>query len=182
MNYSLTSFLQTVEDFRRPQGQRYPLDKVLLMIVMSIINGASGYREMSRFMEHHQSNLEKLLNLKHGVPSHVSIREILLGIDLEAFNKSFLKWMESELDKPEQKWVSMDGKAIRSTIKKADNKLKDFVQVVSIFTHNSELVIGQKSFMNKKGIEPECVRQLIQQLDKSGIYICLDALHCKKKL
>ena len=178
MAYPLSTFLNSISDFRRGEGQRYPLPKVLLMIVMSIINGASGYREMARFMENHQETFIELLSLKHGVPSHVTVREILLGINLEEFNKKFLLWMSGELTTPQNKWVSMDGKAIRSTL---DKKVKKFVQVVSIFAHHSELVIGQSSFKEKKSTEAGCVRQMIKDLDQTGVFICLDALHCQKK-
>jgi predicted transposase YbfD/YdcC len=151
------------------------------MIIMSILNGAKGYREMGRFMKHHESTLVNVLGLKHGVPSHVSIRTLLMGIDISSFNKKFLSWMSDELSSPQEKWISMDGKSIRSTVKNPGNKLQNFVQVVNIFTHNSKLVIGQQTYMNNKAKEAECVRQLIKDLDKQGLYICLDALHCQKK-
>ncbi len=35
MKYSLTSFLQTIPDFRRAEGIRYPLAKILMLIIMS---------------------------------------------------------------------------------------------------------------------------------------------------
>lgn len=181
MEYPLSNFLSSLPDFRRSQGLRYPLDKTLLMIIMSIINGAKGYREMARFMKHHESTLIKQLDLKHGVPSHVSIRSVLMGIDLSVFNEKFLSWMSSELSSPKDKWLSMDGKSIRSTVNNPGNELQNFVQVVNIFTHNSNLVIGQKAYMNNKAQEAESVRQLIKDLDKQGLYICLDALHCQKK-
>ena len=181
MKYNLSGFLESLEDFRRGQGLRYPLAATMLMIIMSIINGAKGYREIARFMSHHEDDLSKYLDLKHGVPSHVSVRTILLGIDLQGFNKSFIKWMSQELELPKNKWLSIDGKAIRSTLNNPGNNLQDFVQVVSVFSHNSSLALGQQSFMSKKAKEAESVRELITSLDKQGLYICLDALHCQKK-
>jgi len=181
MSYSLSKFLISIPDFRRGQGLRYPLDKTLFMIIMSIINGAKGYREMGRFMRHHESVLVKELDLKHGVPSHVSIRTMLMGIDLISFNKKFLEWMSPHLSSVEDKWLSIDGKSIRSTLKNSGSNLQNFVQVVNVFAHNSELVIGQRSFTTKKAKEAEYARQLIKALDKEGLFICLDALHCQKK-
>ena len=181
MKYPLSEFLMSIPDFRRSQGLRYPLDKTLFMIIMSIINGARGYREMARFMDHHQSILCQELNLKHGVPSHVSIRTLLMGIDLVEFNRQFLKWMSHQLSLPKDNWLSIDGKSIRSTVKNAGNKLQTFVQVVNVFTHHSQLVIGQQSYVSSKAEEALCVRQMIKSLDQQGLFICLDALHCQKK-
>lgn len=179
--YSLTSFLATVPDFRRSQGIRYPLGVTLLMIIMSIINGAKGYREMARFMENHADALITTLKLKHGVPSHVSVRSILLGVDLEAFNIAFFNWMEGILSDSNNKWISLDGKSIRSTLNHGGSELQNFVQVVNVFAHHSQLVVTQQDFMSSKAEEPIVVRNLIQQLDGKGLYICLDALHCQKK-
>lgn len=182
MTCSLSTFLSNIEDPRRKQGLRYPMDKTLLMIVMSIIDGASSYRRMGRFMIRHEKVFIEIFKLKHGVPSYVSIRKILQGIDLKVFNEKFIKWMSSELDKPENQWLSIDGKSIRSTLKNANNKLQSFVNVVNIFSHSSGLVIGQNSHDSKKALEAEQVRQMVRDLDKEGLFICLDALHCQKKL
>jgi len=35
-----------IEDFRRPQGRRYPLAPMLIIVIMSIACGYSAYREI----------------------------------------------------------------------------------------------------------------------------------------
>ena len=181
MNYSLSSYLSKIADFRRSQGLRYPLVPSLLMIIMSILHGAKGYREMARFMRHHEEVLTQLFSLKHGVPSHVSVREILLGIGFTRLNQGFMGWMRQELKQGMDSCLSGDGKALRSTLKHAGNKRQDFVQLVSLFGHQSRLVVAQQEVHHSKAQEAQVIRDLVKALDAKGLIISLDALHCQKK-
>ena len=45
---TLLDHLSEVEDFRRKEGRRYPLPSLLVMIIMAIMSGANGYREIAR--------------------------------------------------------------------------------------------------------------------------------------
>ena len=182
VSYDLSSYLSTIKDCRRGQGQRYPLVPTLMMIIMSVLSAATGYREMAAFMKRHESALSSSFGLKHGVPSHVSIRAILLGIGFVNINRGFLNWMRGVLETPEEQWVSGDGKALRSTLRDAGNSKQTFVQLVSIFSHNSRLVLAQKATEHSKAEEAQAIRDLIAALDKEGLIITLDALHCQKKL
>jgi len=181
-SYPLYSFLSSLPDSRRKQGLRYPLGATLLMVVMSILNGCNSYREFDNFMKTHEEVLISTFGLKHGVPSYVSIRAIIMGVGIGLFSECFGKWMEQISSDSGEKWVSMDGKSIRSTVKHSTGKLQDFVQVVSLFGHNSHLVLGQQYSMHKKALEPQIVRQMIVGLDAECLIISLDALHCQKKL
>jgi hypothetical protein len=178
----LSLFLSDLEDFRRGQGLRYPLPSVIAMIIMAIISGHNGYREFSRFMKANESELVTIFHLKHGVPSHVTIREILRKINLEALTTAFAKWMESvsESDKSDR-WLAIDGKSLRSTITHEHNALQNFVNVVSIYAHGTGLVHAVRASETKKSYEPETVRKMIEQLNLKEYILTLDALHCQKK-
>lgn len=184
MTYALGSFLNEATDFRRAQGQRYPLRATLAMIILAILDGANGYREFARFMKHHQELLVEAFALRHGVPSHVTIRTILRGLDLKQLSQRFFAWMQPLVVLPPEEgptWLSADGKSMRSTVANAGNALQNFVSVVSLFAHHSNLVLAQQEFQNKKSHEPEVVRHLIEQLQLRDVVLVLDALHCKKK-
>ena len=61
---TLIESLQTIPDFRRKQGQRYPLVAVLLMAIMSIMSGRCRYREMAAFAKANRKELLKFFRLQ----------------------------------------------------------------------------------------------------------------------
>ena len=76
--------------------------------------------------------------------------------------------------------VSMDGKALGSTLKECCGTQQDFVMVVSACVQPWVWVIGQTCFHNGESSEITSVRQLLQQLDMQGVWVTLDALHTQK--
>lgn len=182
MEYNLQDFLSTIKDFRRGAGQRYPLWAVLSMIIMSIISGGKGYREFARFMKSNQDSLVSCFALKHGVPSHVTIRAILRKLDLQSLTNSFRSWMSAYSQSDSSEWLAIDGKGLCSTVSNPNDSLQNFVSVVSVFAQHSGLVYDMQAFDNGKAFEPHIVRQLIERLGLKDVVFTLDALHCQKKL
>jgi DDE_Tnp_1-associated len=154
---------------------------VLSMIIMSIISGAKGYREFGRFMKANQDSLIECFKLKHGVPSHVTIRAILRKLDLDTLTKSFRAWMSVCASPDSTEWLAIDGKSLSSTVTNPNDSLQNFVSVVSVFAQHSGLVYDLQAFENGKAFEPRIVRQLIRRLGLKDVVFTLDALHCQKK-
>ena len=70
---TLLDYLGEVPDFRRKEGRRYPLPTLLVMIIMAIMSGRYGYREIARFLKANREQLVKALDLKRTqMPSHVT--------------------------------------------------------------------------------------------------------------
>lgn len=178
---SLLSYLKQVSDFRRKEGRRYPLAETLCMLVMGMMSGYHGYRELARFMRHNQQELIDYLQLKKSrVPSHVTVREILLHLDFEQLNQAFTRWSSQFVDWSAQ-WLSIDGKSLKSTVSAYDSKEQNFVMLVSAFSQQTGLVRQVVRMENGKSSEIASVQDLIEQLETKGLLLTLDALHCQKK-
>jgi hypothetical protein len=178
---NLIEELNHIGDFRRKQGQRYNLTSMLLMIIMGIMCGRYGYREIYSFAKANEKDLRKNLKIKHKkIPSHVTIREIIMHVDFEALNKAFYQWASTYVKLEKGEWVSIDGKSIKSTLEDYNTSYQNFVNMVSVFTQKRGQVIKTSAFENKKKSEISVVQQLIEVLDLKDVIITLDALHCKK--
>jgi hypothetical protein len=178
---NLVEQLNQVRDFRRKQGQRFDLTTVLLIIIMGVMSGRYGYRELYSFAKANERELIRCLKIRHRrVPSHVTIREVLMNIDFDSLNGAFCQWASSYVSIEENEWISIDGKSIRSTVENYNNSYQNFVSLVSVFTQKRGQVIKASAFENKKTSEVTVVRELIEVLDLKGVIITLDALHCKK--
>ena len=181
MQYNLLNFLSAQKDPRRAQGVRHPLNVFVAIVVLAIISGHQGLHGFDRFCKSNKEELSSTFSLKHGVPCYATIRTLLKYIDLTVLCQSFHAWMVGYFPKDSEIWVSMDGKALRSTVTNANDKLQNFVYMVSVFAHHSGLVHNISAFQSGKSNEAEVVRQMIAQLGLSQGTVSLDALHCQKK-
>ena len=182
---TLLDYLEEVPDFRRKEGRRYPLPTLLVMIIMAIMSGRFGYREIARFLHTNQQELVSALALsREKMPSHVTIRTVLMKLDFNALNHVFKAWVNAHVHPEEHTWIGVDGKSIRSTVVNYDTAYQDFVSMVSAFTHNQGLVLAHQPYQSKERSEVHVTQELIPQLiDALGLknaVFTLDALHCKK--
>jgi len=182
---TLVEYLAQVPDFRRREGRRYPLPTLLVMIIMAILSGQYGYREIARFLKANRDELVAHLGLKRKrMPSHVTIRTVLMKLDFEALNEAFQHWAQTHLQVASGDWVSVDAKAIGSTVTDYDNAYQDFVSLVSAFAQEQGTVLAMARYHNKDTSEVPLTRTLItamvEALDLEGVVFTLDALHCKK--
>lgn len=182
---TLVEYLAQVPDFRRREGLRYPLPALLVMITMAIMSGHYGYREIARFLKANRDELVAQLHLKRKqMPSHVTIRTVLMKLDFEALNEAFQHWAQTHLQIASGHWVSVDAKAIRSTVTDYNNAYQDFVCLVSAFAQEQGTVLAMARYHNKDTSEVTVTRTLItamvEALDLEGVVFTLDALHCKK--
>jgi len=178
---SLINCLQEVKDPRRLQGQRYSNTSMLLLIIMGILRGHYGYREIGRFCEINKSCLIRKFVFKNNkVPSYVSIRAFILSVDFSSIQAAFHKWTSNYVQIQAGEWISIDGKSIRSTVSDYSNEYQNFVSLVSLFCSKREQVLHVEKLENKKANEGQIVEDLLEILDLKDVIFTLDALHCKK--
>ena len=178
----LLACLRAIPDFRRAQGRRYPLAETLCMIVMSIMSGYCAYREIGRFIRNNQQDIVTCLGLKRQqLPSYVTIRQVLMHVDFKALAFAFRRWVAGAGEEMVGRWLSIDGKSLKSTVSEHDNAQQDFVVLVSAFCQQTGLVEEVERFANGRQSEISSVRELLGRLKERGLLLTLDALHCQKK-
>lgn len=178
---NLQDCLSQVRDPRRKQGQRFELETLLLLIIMGMMRGCYHYREIARFCRNNQSDLSRLLCIKSKhMPSHVTIRQLVLTLDFTCLQTAFHQWAKQYVPIDENEWIAIDGKAIKSTVSDIHNSYQNFVCLVSLFSQKREQIIFAERFDNKEKSETAVVEQLIEVLDLKDVIFTLDALHCKK--
>lgn len=176
---SLVSFLSLIPDHRRAQGQRVPFYSFLEMIILAGMSGQFGIRPVSRFIQHNSTFFEHRYNLHHGVPKGSSVQNFVSSLDYNQLNQALYEWTKQYLSS--DAWLSIDGKAIGSTVTDKFGKLQNFKSMVTIFCTDKQIVVNTKSIESKKANEEACARDLIKQLEIRGVTFTMDALHCKKK-
>jgi hypothetical protein len=179
---TLIECLQTIPDFRRKQGRRYPLMALLLITIMSIMSGRCRYREIAAFAKANHKELLKFFRLKRKrLASHVTFREVIKGVDFDRVSIAFNQWASQYVMLEPHEWMAVDGKALASTVTAYDSSYQNFVSLVSVFSHKRGQVLQVATLENQKRSEIPAVQGLIEALDLQGVVFSLDALHCQKK-
>ena len=179
---TFTECISQLEDPRRSQGLRTNLDQILIMVVVSYLCGHTGYRGVERFCKINSEFFIHSLGLRHGIPSHVTIREVLQRLDELALIKAFGQWTKNYVPLKKGDWISVDGKVLGATVKDTQKSSQDFEGVVSLFCQRSGLVHSIEHYKRKskeKGEAP-LARYLMSQLKARGLVFTIDALNTQK--
>ena len=177
---SLIEHLKQVRDFRTQP--RYELWVVLLLVVMGVLSGCTGYRALADFSQRHQGAVLQLLELPYTrLPSYSTIRKVLERISFESLSAAFNAWAMDTIEVQPGEQLAMDGKGIKASVVAYDQHLQDFVNVVSAFSTRAGIVVGLVPMHNRDGSEIEAVLTLLDVLKVSGACLSLDALHTQKK-
>ena len=176
---SLFSHLKEVKDHRRLQGQRTPLPAFLEMIVLAGMSGHFGFRAISRFITRNKEFFVARYKLRHGTPAYSTLRNFIKELDYEELSNAIYKWGSQYIESDD--WVSIDGKAMGSTVTNSHDSKQNYKSMVSIFCNKKGIVIDTSTFENKKEHEGATARELIELCELKGVTFTMDALHCQKK-
>jgi hypothetical protein len=149
---------------------------------MAIMSGCFRLREIALFMKVNGEELRAALQIQRkDVPSHVTVRNIMMGVSIEGLIDAFNRWARPTDALQPAEIISLDGKALKSTVVEHDNNLQDFACIVSAYVQRLGVVIAGASFHNRSRSEVAVVQHLIEQLNTRGAILTLDALHSTKK-
>ncbi len=131
-----------------------------------------GGEEIEEFGRSKKKFFESILELPHGIPSHDTIRRIFMLMDPLSFESSFKAWT-SGLAKKKKGVIAFDGKTIRRSHDR--NKNKNAIHMVSAWSSENELVLGQLA-VEEKTNEITAIAKLMDLLDLKGTVVTIDAM------
>jgi hypothetical protein len=117
--------LQSIPDFRRTNGRRYPIGCCLSVVVCAFLAGCKTIEECAEFADGlTQPQLRALRswrNPKTGryeAPRATTLWRVTAGVDAELFENKVNAWT-TDLDMPLEA-LAIDGKALRATLENGD--------------------------------------------------------------
>ena len=178
-DFNLRNELKTLKDNRRGQAQQHKIDVVLMITIMATMSGYQGYRAIGDFAQRYKKQIVKYLELEKGrVPAYATVRRVVQEVDHKKFGNIFTKWMKHYMKKSNSQWIAVDGKAIKGTKQKEDDK--KLAHLVSFFASDSkEILIARKTA--DKSNEIPLVQEMMKEFPLKDMIITLDALHCQTK-
>ena len=173
---ALVEVLEGIEDTRRKRSVMYPLHEVLIIMLLAVICGATSYAKVEMFGHSKRELLGKFLDLEYGIPDACTFRNIIKEIDTQQLHILFSEWMKSVVSELTGV-IAIDGKTARRTCDKSKRPL----HVVSAFSHECGLVMGQLA-CEEKSNEITAIPKLLDMLEINGCIVTIDAMGTQKRL
>ena len=107
----LESF-ETLEDHRQRAKVLYPLDEILLLVLLGVLAGCESWVEIAKFGEKKLDLLCRFRPFKDGTPSHDQLGDIFAALDAAQFQSCFIAWV-AKLTGLSADIIAIDGKTLR---------------------------------------------------------------------
>ena len=178
---ALITQLATLEDPRCEWRVEHRLLDILVIAVCAVLGEAESFEDIALYGRCKRQWLEGFLELPNGIPSRDTFRRVLMLVDPDAFERSFLGWVRAVF-RPEQgalRQVAIDGKAVRRSFDL--RKGRSPLHLVSAYATEHGLVLAQRATETKGG-ELGIIPDLLDGLDLEGCLVSLDALACRSAI
>ena len=148
---ALISELASIEDPRCGWKVEHRLIDVLVIAVCAVLGEAETFEGIALYGRCEQGWLEGFLALPNGIPSHDTFRRVLLLVDPDAFERSFLGWVRSvfRADEGAPRQVAIDGKTVRRSFDRERGRSP--LHLVSAYATGHGLVLAQRAAETKGG-------------------------------
>ncbi len=172
------SHFKDLPDSRQPGKVVYPLDEVLLLVLLATLAGAEAFTDIARFGEKKLALLRRFRPFRDGTPPHDRIGDIFASLEAEPFQRCFVAWMAAVTGIPAGV-IAIDGKTVRRSGRKRDDQAP--IHMVSAFAARQRLVLGQVKVAEKSN-EITAIPKLLNMLAIEGAIVTIDAMGCQRDI
>ena len=178
---TIVDFLESFEDLADPRQRGkvlYPLDEVLLLVLLGVIAGCESWVEIARYGEKKLALLRRFRPFKDETPSHDQLGDIFAVLDAEQFQLCFVAWVAG-LTGLGPEIIAIDGKTLRRSFQ--DGGAKAPIHMVSAWSAKQNLVLGQVKVAEKSN-EITAIPKLLDMLVIKGAVVTIDAMGCQREI
>jgi predicted transposase YbfD/YdcC len=176
ISVSLFEHFSTLPDPRVDRTKRHMLLDILGLSMCAVICGADGWEAIEEFGHSKSEWLHQFLELPHGIPSHDTIRRVFTRLSPTEFQRCFQEWIQAISTHTAGHIISVDGKTLRRSYDRADNKAA--LHMVSAWASANRLVLGQLK-TEEKSNEITAIPELLKILALKGCIVTIDAMGCQ---
>jgi len=160
-------------DPRGKQGVEHPLLSIVMIAILGVIGGATGWEDIQTYGESHAAWLSTFLSLPAGIPSADTYRRVFERLDPETLERCFLGWVEQIVASTGAQVIPIDGKTLKGSYDRTSGRKA--LHVVSAWASEHRLLLGQVKVESKTN-EITAIPSLLELLDIRGSIITLDAI------
>jgi hypothetical protein len=177
---SLRKKLDVIPDYRKHKGW-YPMTSIYALLIVAVLSGETTAKGIWRWISGLSHEYLKSLGCRQA-PSYSKVWNTLTKLDHNALEAVLCSWLTEQTDKVHLdkniKILSIDGKALKSASKAADNDL----HVLTLIDTITKVIRAQRP-VGEKTNEIPVAQELLKDhpLDASMI-ITADAMHTQDNL
>ncbi|MGL1888020.1 MAG: ISAs1 family transposase [Reichenbachiella sp.] len=157
----------------------YPLAEIFFLVISAVVSNMNDWDEIAMFGKEKTDWLRRFYPYAKGTPCDTTLSRFFAKVNPESFGQYFGKWTQSLHQVSEGKVVAIDGKTMRGSTDKANNKAA--LHIVSAFVSGQELCLGQLA-TDQKSNEITAIPELLDLLTLEGCIITIDAMGCQKAI
>lgn len=178
MSVSFLDHISDIEDPRVPGMVLYPLDEVLLSVLVGLLCRAEDLDEIEDICTDVLDWLRLFLPFERGIAPAQTLRRTLARLDPRGLEEAFARWTAS-LTERVRGVVAVDGKTVRGS--KQDASGKGALHLVSAFAHDAGLILAQRAVGGKSN-EITAIPDLLDMLVLDGAIVTIDAMGTQKEI
>jgi predicted transposase YbfD/YdcC len=157
---------------------RHTFIEILVLAFVATLCGCDDWVEVTLFCKSKKSLFKKFLELPNGIPSHDTFSRVFSMIDSQHFEEIFTVWMNELFEKTRGEIIALDGKTLRGSRHKGNNK---GIHLVHAWACKNQLTLGAVR-VDDKSNEITAIPKLLKLLDVADCTITIDAMGCQKKI
>lgn len=138
---------ESLEDKRSHINKKHDLLDVIFLIVVSILSGAEGWKDIKQFGDNKLEWLRKFRAFDGGIPVDDTITRIISSLEPNALLTCFMSWVNEIRQDQGQSVIAFDGKTLRHSF---DGDRKSELHSVSAYAVEQGLVLAQCKSKSKK--------------------------------
>jgi hypothetical protein len=175
----LAEVFEELSDGRHNQGKWHPMGLTLTVVFLAILSGEQGIRGIASWVQEQRWRLGRAFKRKnYRLPSYGTIRRVLATVDVEELEQQLGAWAQEAVPTlTGEAWsgIAIDGITVRGSAAGEQPAL----HLLSAFSHQLSVVLGQRAVDGKTNEIPELPR-LLEQLTLEGKVVTVDALHTQR--
>lgn len=175
----LLRFFDDVEDPRMDRTKRHLLTDILGITICAVTCGANTWTAIETYGRSKRKWLEEFLELPNGIPCHDTFSRLFSRLNPEHIECSFQRLMAVWAKRSNGRLIAVDGKTIRRSFDKANNKAA--IHMVSAWSETNRIVLGQWA-TDAKSNEITAIPRLLEMLDIEDSVVTIDAMGCQKAI
>ncbi len=166
----------SIPEPRLERTRLHALMDILVIAICAVICGADNWEDIEAFGKAKEAWLRTILGLPNGIPSHDTFRRVFGLIDGEAFQRSFVSWVQAVTQLIGGQVIAVDGKKPRGSQDRGIGR--GAIDMVSAWASANQVVLGQVK-VNDKSNEITAIPVLLRMLAIRGCIVTVDSMGCQ---
>jgi predicted transposase YbfD/YdcC len=156
----------------------YELKSLVFITISAVVSGCDTFTDVALFAKYKRDWITQFAPLPEGkTPSHDIFGDLFSSLCTESFCDHFVSWVSMVSNITSGELIAIDGKRIRGSYDKFDQKAA--IHVVSAWAQQNSLVLGQVK-VDDKSNEITAIPKILEMLEMKGAIISIDAMGCQK--